>query len=291
MNEPLTTLLTILQLEDQGADVFDGANVDLGLPAVYGGQVLGQALSAATRTVASDRLVHSMHAYFLRPGNKSLPIRYEVERIRDGRTFVTRRIVALQNGEPIFNMSASFCSAEAGFEHQATCPEVPSPELIADDLVLARRHREKIPTSMREQFTRDQPFEIRSIVRVDPFNPKPMAPVRTCWLRATDRLPDDPHVHRSLLAYISDYGFLGTCLNPHGTTIFDNNLHVASLDHAIWFHRPFRVDEWLLYSIDSPNASAAKGFCRGEIFKQDGTLVASVAQEGLIRPQVFPKKN
>jgi acyl-CoA thioesterase-2 len=192
-------------------------------------------------------------------------------------------VVALQKAEAIFNMSASFCLQEAGLEHQSLCPEVPGPETLTSDLTLARLVKDKIPEIMREQFTRDQPFDMRTINRVDPFDPQPVDATKSCWIRTTDALPDDPHIHHELLAYISDYGFIGTSLNPHGTTIFDRKLQVASLDHAIWFHRPFRADEWLLYQIDSPNASAAKGFCRGQIFKRDGTLVASVAQEGLIR--------
>jgi acyl-CoA thioesterase-2 len=286
MGKVLDQLVTLLALEKIEVNLFRGQSQDLGWGTVFGGQVLGQALSAAAQTTAPDRHVHSMHAYFLRPGDVSRPIVYEVDRIRDGGSFTTRRVVAIQNGAAIFSMSSSFQKDEKGFEHQDPMPEVPPPEKVPTE---QERFAEaaaagRMPSQFLDRFTREQPFEMRPVEVIDdPFHPTPMPPRRTVWLKTTGRLPDDPALHRYLLAYTSDHGFLATALFPHGVTFFGGQMQVASLDHAIWFHSSLRVDEWLLHVMDSPVAHGSRGLVRGRIFTRDGRLVASTAQEGLIR--------
>jgi len=286
MGKVLDQLVTLLALEKIEVNLFRGQSQDLGWGTVFGGQVLGQALSAAAQTTDPDRHVHSMHAYFLRPGDVSRPIVYEVDRIRDGGSFTTRRVVAIQAGAAIFSMSSSFQKDEKGFEHQDPMPEVPPPEKVPTE---QERFAEaaaagRMPSQFLDRFTREQPFEMRPVEVIDdPFHPTPMPPRRTVWLKTTGRLPDDPALHRYLLAYTSDHGFLATALFPHGVTFFGGQMQVASLDHAIWFHSALRVDEWLLHVMDSPVAHGSRGLVRGRIFTRDGRLVASTAQEGLIR--------
>ena len=243
---------------------------------------LPQALMAASRTV-EGRLCHSLHAYFLRPGNQSMPIDYEVQRVRDGGSFSVRRVIARQDGKEILTGSMSFQVAEDGFEHQLTMPDAPGPETLRSEQEWGELLAPQVPEKMRPILTRDRPIEIRPVNPVNPLKPEKRPPHKQSWFRAQGPLPDDPVLHRCLLTYASDFQFLGTSLNPHGLTFMSKNLQVASLDHAIWFHRDFRMDEWLLYDKDSPSASAGRGFNRGNFFNEEGLLVASTTQEALIR--------
>jgi acyl-CoA thioesterase-2 len=283
MRNVLTELLELLQLERIEEDLFRGQSQDLGWHNVFGGQVVGQALSAAAQTVPEERPVHSMHGYFLRTGDANKPIVYDVDRIRDGKSFTTRRVVAIQNGAAIFTMAASFQREEEGFEHQAERPPTKGPEGLLSEVELGRKYVARIPEHLREQATCERPIEIRPVDPVDPLRPKPMPPQRAVWYRSIDKLPDRPSLHRYLLAYASDFNLLGAAMQPHALSWLMPDMQVASLDHAIWFHRPVRMDEWLLYVIDSPSASGARGLARGQFFTQDGRLVASTAQEGLMR--------
>src|SRR6056297_749517 len=269
MDAVLADLLQLLKLERIEGNIFRGDSRDNVSAQVFGGQVLGQALSAAHHTV-EGRVAHSLHAYFLRRGDVEAPIVYDVDRARDGRSFSVRRVVAIQHGRPIFNLSASFQVPEEGLEHQAEMPEVAPPEELRDSHELASEIVHVLPEKMRRFFTLKRPFEFRP---VDPPD----------FLKPANRPPDDPDLHRNLLAYFSDYELLGTATLPHGLRFGTGNVQMASLDHALWFHRKARVDEWMLYSFDSPNASAGRGYSRGQIFSRDGTLVASTAQEGLVR--------
>ncbi|BES73512.1 acyl-CoA thioesterase II [Marinobacter nanhaiticus D15-8W] len=282
MLEVTRKLVELLDLAPIGDDHFQGESEDLGFPAVFGGQVLGQALMAASRTV-EDRAAHSLHAYFLRPGDHRLPIDYEVHRVRDGGSFSVRRVIARQEGKEILTGSMSFQVEESGFEHQDVMPSAPDFNTLKSEHTLALMMKQYIPEHMREKFTRDRPIEIRPVDPMNPLKPEQRDPHKQAWFRAQGDLPDDPVLHRCLLAYSSDFGFLGTSLNPHGVTFMNREMQVASLDHAIWFHRDFRMDDWLLYDTDSPSASAGRGFNRGNIFNREGVLVASTAQEALIR--------
>lgn len=282
MHPVLTDLLTLLKLERIEENIFRGESRDIGSSRVFGGQVLGQALTAASYTV-DDREVHSLHAYFLRAGDVKAPIVYEVDRARDGKSFSNRRVVAIQYGRPIFNMAASFQSPEQGLEHQAEIPDVPPPESLTDLRELPEDLLKGLSQPMRRFLTHERPFEMRPVDPVLLLTPEPSAPRREVWIRTRDRITDEPELHRNLLAYISDYQLLGTSILPHGVRFGDPQMQVASLDHAVWFHRPFRVDDWLLYSMDSPSASGARGLALGRFYARDGTLVASIAQEGLIR--------
>lgn len=284
MRPVLRELVDLLALERVDEDIFRGRSQDLGWGTIFGGQVLGQALSAASRTVPADRSVHSLHAYFLRPGDVREPVIYEVDRIRDGLGFTTRRVVAFQKQRPIFNMSASFQIEEHGPDHQDPMPEVPGPEGLPNEEELARRDLQRIPEPLRRRAVALRPIESRPVDPYDLLRPSPRDPTRAVWYRAIDPLPDDPALHRQLLAYTSDFLFLGTALQPHGLSLLNPDLRVASIDHAMWFHRPFRMDDWLLHVVDSPSASGARGLVRGRFFARDGRLVASTAQEGLIRP-------
>ena len=283
MHKVLADLLEQLQLERIEQNLFRGQSQDLGWGAVFGGQVLGQALSAAEQTVPEDRPVHSLHGYFLRTGDASKPIVYDVDPIRDGRSFTTRRVVAIQNGRAIFNMAASFQVVEDGFEHQAEMPDCLPPEELESERTIARRHIANIPERLREMATCERPIEVRHCEPDNPLKPKPRPPGRCTWYRAIDALPDTPSVHAWMLAYASDFNFLTTSLQPHGVSWLSPKMQVASLDHAMWFHRPFRMDEWILHVVDSPSARGARGLARGQFFTRDGRLVASTAQEGLIR--------
>lgn len=283
MSVVLRELLDLLDLEKIEEGIFRGQSQDLGFGAVFGGQVMGQALSAAQQTVPPDRHAHSLHSYFLMPGDAKRPIVYEVDVMRDGRSFSARRVKAVQKGRPIFFMSASFQVADDGFDHQSPMPMVPPPEGLASELELAQRIADKIPEAKRATWLVERPIEVRPVRPLDPLHPAPAEPIRYVWFRANGRMPDDPGVHKYLLAYASDFNFLPTSLQPHGRSLFDPRLHVATIDHSMWFHRPFRFDDWLLYAIDSPSASGARGLVRGQIFSRDGRLVASAVQEGLLR--------
>jgi acyl-CoA thioesterase-2 len=279
----LEELLKLLKLEKIEQNIFRGPSQDLGFGSVFGGQVLGQALSAASQTVVAERRAHSLHAYFMRPGVATKPIVYTVDCIRDGKSFTTRRVVAVQNGRAIFFMSASFQIDEPGFDHQDEAPQVPGPEGLEPDIELARRLADKIPARIRDKILCDKPIEIRQVNPVDPFAPRKMAPQKYVWFKAIDRMPDDFAAHQYMLAYASDFNLVATALYPHGHTYWESDIQAASLDHAMWFHRDFRMDDWLLYAMDSPNACKARGLSLGKIYTRDGRLVATVAQEGLIR--------
>jgi len=282
MPNPIDTLLSILDLETLEHNRYRGISPADGWRRVFGGQVVAQALTAAIRTV-ENRHVHSLHAYFMRPGDPSIPIIYEVDRIRDGRSFTTRRVVASQSDKAIFSMSASFQIDEAGFDHQCEMPETPMPEDLPSAEDLRALVEKGASNPVKRYWERERPIEIRPVDLSHYVSRDPLDPVQKVWLRAADRLPDDPNIHRCVLAYASDMTILDTSLFAHGRSVFDRDVQAASLDHALWFHRPFRADEWLLYSEDSPSASGARGFSRGSLFNRDGKLVASVAQEGLIR--------
>ncbi len=280
----LEELVELLALERIEQNLFRGQSQDLGWGTVFGGQVLGQALSAAVQTVPAERRVHSLHAYFLRPGDVSRPIVYDVDRSRDGGSFNTRRVVAIQSGHQIFNMAASFQTVEPGFSHQDAMPETPAPEELPTDQERLAAFGDKVPALLKERGMAQRPFEIRTVdVEDDLFRPSPQPPMRRLWLKTIAPVGDDPALHAYLLAYASDYSFLTTSLLPHGYTWLSGKLQIASLDHAMWVHQDFRVDDWLLYVIDSQAAHGARGLVRGRFFTRDGRLVASCAQEGLIR--------
>ncbi len=292
MTAILEDLIALLTLERLDTNLFRGQSHDIGTHRVFGGQVLGQALAAANNTV-EDRTVHSLHAYFLRKGDHRAPIIYEVDRQRDGRSFSSRRVVAIQHGRPILNLAASFQHPEEGLEHQSSMPQVPPPERLKDvteyrQELLESRARGALSSGGDESklpryLFHDRPFEFRPVQLPQFIDPEPREPRANIWFRTTGRLPDDDNLHRNMLAYVSDYYLIGTATRPHGYSVFSAELQLASLDHALWFQRPFRVDEWLLYSIESPSASGARGLSRGQIFRQDGALAAVVAQEGVMR--------
>ncbi len=279
----LEELLRLLKLEKIEENIFRGQSQDLGFGNVFGGQVLGQSLSAASRTVSPDRAAHSLHAYFLRPGDPTRPIVYTVDCIRDGKSFTTRRVVAVQKGRPIFSMSASFHADEPGFDHQDEMPDVPGPEGLECELDTAKRFADRIPTGIREKLLCPKPIEIRHVNPVNPFEPEKMPPQKYVWFRTSGDMPDDSAAHRYLLLYASDFNLVTTSLYPHGHTFWEPAMQIASLDHAMWFHRDFRMDEWLLYAMSSPSAGKARGMAIGRIFTREGKLVATVSQEGLIR--------
>ncbi|MCE0557505.1 MULTISPECIES: acyl-CoA thioesterase II [unclassified Motilimonas] len=283
MSKVLTDLLSQLQLERIENTLYRGQSQDLGFGAVFGGQVLGQALSAAKETVEEQRKVHSLHCYFLLAGDVNQPIVYDVEAIRDGGTISTRRIKAIQNGKDIFYMTASFKVPERGFEHQDKMPDVPAPEELESEQDYALKHRDLLPEYIREKFICDRPIEIRPVKMVNPLAPEVSEPKRAVWMKARGAMPDDLRVHQYLLAYASDFNFLPTALYPHGESFFSPHMQVVTIDHSMWFHHEFRFDEWLLYEIDSQAAAGGTGLVRGKIFNRDGLLVASTIQEGLIR--------
>ncbi len=278
-------LNAILDLEPIERTIFRGRSPQVGWQRVFGGLVIAQALVAAGRTV-EGRPPHSLHGYFLLPGDPAVPIVYEVERLRDGGSFTTRSCAAIQHGRPIFSLTASFQACETGLDHAAAMPDVPPPEALPDEAEIMRRHADRMPAAVRRYFERQRPIEMRptdlgQFLRVGAAGPHPRA--QAIWMRISAPLPDDPCVQAAALAYLSDMTLLDTALIAHGRSVFDPDLQVASLDHALWFHRPVRTDDWLLYAEDSPNASGGRGFTRGQLFSRDGQLVASVAQEGLIR--------
>jgi acyl-CoA thioesterase II len=280
--QPLDILLDLLDLERLELNLYRGLNRDIGSGRVFGGQVLAQALVAAGRTVEGRR-AHSLHGYFMLPGDVSTPIVYQVDRIRDGRSFTTRRVLAIQEGREIFSMLCSFHADEEGIEHGAALPEVPAPEALPRELDLVRAMAGRIPEHLRAIYTQDRPIDFRVVDPVDPFAPDRRDAVKHTWFRAEGTMPDDPILHQAVLAYASDYGLLSTALQPHALSLMMRRVQAASLDHAVFFHRPFRVDEWLLYAMDSPAASGSRGFTRGTLHTRDGTVVASTVQEGLLR--------
>ncbi len=279
----LEELLGLLSLEKIEENIFRGQSQDLGYGNVFGGQVLGQALSAASRTVPGDLSAHSLHGYFMRAGDASLPIVYTVDCIRDGRSFVTRRVKAVQKGRAIFSMSASFHKGEPGYSHQDPMPDVKGPQGLESEVDMAQRLSDHIPPKILGKLLCRKPIEIRLVNPVNPFDPKPMPPNKYVWFRAIDKIPDDPAVHRYMLAYASDFHLVSTALYPHAKTFWSPDMQVASLDHSIWFHREFRMDDWLLHVTRSPSAEGGRGLNFGSIYTRDGVLVASVAQEGLLR--------
>jgi acyl-CoA thioesterase-2 len=279
---PVQELIALLDLEPIEVNIFRGGSPKDRSQRVFGGQVLGQALVAANRTV-EGRLCHSLHAYFLLPGDPKVPILYEVDRSRDGNSFTSRRVVAIQHGRPIFHMSVSFQVEEPGLEHQVDAPAVSPPEDLPSEDDFRRQMADKVPPEYREYFLRKRPIELRPVERGDLFRPEKRPPHQAVWVRATGPLPDDIALQQCVLAYASDMTLLDTALLPHGIGWFSGRLQIASLDHAMWFHQRFHADDWLLYVQDSPSASGARGLSRGLIYTRDGRLVASVAQEGLMR--------
>jgi len=282
MSEALKNLIDLLDLEVLESDLFRGRSPKESRQRVFGGHVIGQALVAATRTV-EDRQPHSLHAYFLRPGDPRVPIIYDVDCIRDGRSFTTRRVVAHQHGRAIYTMEVSFQVPETGLEYQLALPDVPPPEDLPPEAERRAAVVDRLPEKIRSWYLHDRAIETRPIDPPDPMEPHAMPPVRRYWVKTRAPLPDDPQLHQCVLAYASDMTLLETCLAPHGITWYSANMQSASLDHAMWFHRPFRADEWLLFDQQTPSSSAARGFNFGNIYRRDGALVASMAQEGLIR--------
>jgi acyl-CoA thioesterase-2 len=276
------TLLEILDLQRLEVNLYRGMSPQVGWQRVFGGQVIGQALVAATRTV-EQRLCHSLHAYFILPGDPKVPIIYEVDRIRDGGSFTTRGVKAIQHGKAIFSLMASFHREEPGFSHQAEMPKVPTPDELPSEEQIRKGILPTMPDPVRRYYERERPIEMRPVEYKRYLSKEHRDPRFHVWMRATTRLPDDAAIHQCVLAYASDMMLLDSALIPHGRTVFEKTIQGASLDHALWFHRPFRADDWLLYAQDTPNAAGALGFSRGLIFDRAGQLVASVAQEGLIR--------
>jgi acyl-CoA thioesterase-2 len=281
MSTVLADLLQLLDLERLEINLFRGESRDIGSPQVFGGQVLGQALMAASRTVDSARAVHSLHSYFLRRGDFNAPIVYEVDRSLDGSSFTNRRVVAIQHGKQIFHLSASFQVEEAGPDHQVAAPAVTPPEQLPDLTATVRKWLQELPDQPRRFWERDRPFEFRSVETINYGTPAPA--VRHLWFRLAGRCPEDPVLHRCLLAYVSDFHLLETATYPHGLSFQTGDVLLASVDHGMWFHRPFRIDEWLLYALISPSSSGSRGMAFGRIFDRAGRLVASTAQEGLMR--------
>ena len=280
---PMDVLLKTLDLEKLEENLFRGLSPQVGWQRVFGGQVIGQALVAAQRTVDKGRYVHSLHAYFMRPGDPSVPIIYEVDRIRDGSSFATRNVLAIQHGKAIFSMSASFQYDEDGFDHQIAMPDVKQPDQLLGEQEIKAKFLVNAPEAIRRYWERPRPIEIRPVSLTHYFSRDKLEPSQNVWVKAVGTVPDERHIQAAVLAYISDMTLLDTALYAHGTSVFDRNLQVASLDHSMWFHRPCRMDDWLLYTQDSPSASGARGMTRGSLFDRSGALIASVAQEGLIR--------
>lgn len=281
----LDILIATLTLEPLEDNLFRGPRASEGWQRVYGGLVLGQSLAAAALTVDPTRPIHSLHGYFLLAGDPEREIIYDVERIRDGGSFTTRRVRAIQHGRAIFSMSASFHKAEEGYDHQSTMPDVPPPESLPSAKELMTGVMANLPENMRAYWRREHPIDVRIVDASRYASRKPQTPAQAIWLRANGRLPDSPHLHQAILAYASDFTLLDTALIAHGKVLFDSDIQLASLDHAMWFHRSFRADDWLLYAQDSPSASGARGYCRGAIYDRQGRLVASTVQEGLMRPR------
>jgi acyl-CoA thioesterase-2 len=287
MSKAVQNLLAILDLENLEQNLFRGRSPQSGWQRVFGGQVIGQALVAAQRTVSAERRVHSLHGYFMRPGDPEVPIIYEVDRIRDGRSFTTRRVVAIQHGHAIFSMSASFQVVEEGLEHFIEMPDIPKPDELMSEKKLAEQFIDHASENVRKYWQRERPIELRPVSLKHYLSKEKLEPKQNIWMRSTGKLPSDPAIHEAVLAYASDMTLLDTALYAHGGRVFDQKIQTASLDHSMWFHRPLNIEDWHLYAQDSPNSSGARGFTRGGIYNQSGTLVASVAQEGLIREKTW----
>ncbi len=284
----LKKLLTYFELEKLEENLFRGQSLDIGTGRIFGGQALGQALTAAYNTTA-DQQVHSLHAYFLREGDCAKPVIYQVERARDGRSFSNRRVSAIQNGKPILILACSFQRDEVGFEHQKPMPEVPMPDQLNEKPLIPGDKMKTLSTRMRRTLTTQGPFEFRFVDDVDPFDDTPKPPIKRLWFRAREPLPNAQAIHSELLTFVSDFHLVSTATLPHGISYLDPRLQFASLDHAMWFHRTFRIDDWLLYDCDSPSSSEARGFATGHVFDIQGRLVASTAQQGLMRWWDKPK--
>ncbi|MDX7987955.1 acyl-CoA thioesterase II [Xenorhabdus sp. 12] len=282
MNQALHNLINLIHLEKIEEGIYRGQSEDLGFPQVFGGQVIGQALYAAKQTVADDRMIHSFHSYFLRPGDSHKPIVYDVEILRDGKSFSARRVSAIQHGQPIFYMTASFQGHEESFEHQDVMPDVPPPEELESQEEIAKQVPSSLPDKFKKAFSAP-PLEMKLVKSKNLPNYSPHKPVRYVWFRSNGKMPDDPLIHCCLLGYASDFHFLPTSLLPHGVGFMERNMQVATIDHSMWFHRPFDMNDWLLYAIESPSASGARGFVRGQIYNREGLLIASAVQEGVIR--------
>ncbi len=287
MSKAVQNLLAVLDLENLEQNLFRGRSPQSGWQRVFGGQVIGQALVAAQRTVSAERRVHSLHGYFMRPGDPEVPIIYEVDRIRDGRSFTTRRVVAIQHGHAIFSMSASFQIVEEGLEHFIEMPDIPKPGELMSEKKLAEQFIDHAPENVRKYWQRERPIELRPVSLKHYLSREKLEPKQNIWIRSTGQLPSDLAIHEAVLAYASDMTLLDTALYAHGGRVFDQKIQTASLDHSMWFHRPLNIEDWHLYAQDSPNSSGARGFTRGGIYNQTGTLVASVAQEGLIREKTW----
>lgn len=288
--ESLEQLLNMLNLERLEVNLFRGASPDEDRQRVFGGQVLGQALRAATHTV-EGMMCHSFHSYFLRPGDPTCPIIYEVDHARDGKSFASRRVVAIQHGKQIFNLAASFQKPEDGLAHQMPMPDAPPPEELESDIELRKRFIDRVPEEFRPRFLRKRPYEMRPVTPSNMFEPQVLEPAQMVWFRATEPMPDDIDINQALLAYISDTTLLDTCLRPHGLSFLNPRLQSASLDHAMWFFHPFKADDWILYVQNSPASAAGRGMNFGHFFTRDGLLICSAAQEGLIRLHPPSKKN
>ncbi|MFZ5746206.1 MAG: acyl-CoA thioesterase [Pseudomonadota bacterium] len=276
-------LVTLLTVEEIDTDLYRGSRQPGGVGRVFGGQVVAQALQAAQGSVDADKVAHSLHAYFMRPGDENLPIVYRVVRDFEGRSFATRRVIAMQRGKPILNMAASFQTPEDGLHHQDAMPDVPPPEALKSERAIRSEYSDEIPEKFRAFFLRPRPVEIRPCNPRSWVRPEKMEARQYSWFKLVAPLPDDPAMHRATLTYATDMMLLGTSMLPHGVNWMTRNIQTASLDHAVWLHEPFRFDEWLLYACDSPWAGHARGFNRGAIYTRDGRLVASTAQEGLVR--------
>ncbi len=285
MTEAVEKLLETLDLERIEENLFRGTSPDQSWQRVFGGQVIAQALVAAQRTVPADRFCHSLHSYFMRPGDPATPIIYDVDRIRDGGSFTTRRVVAIQHGHAIFSLSASFQKDEEGLDHQATMPDVPGPDEVPHGEDLNQTILQRAPEAVRRYWERPRPIEFRPISFDHYLTTDKLEPVQRVWVRCPGEIGDDRALNAAVLAYLSDMTLLDTSLFAHGLSVFDKRIQAASLDHAMWFHRPVRVSDWLLYAQDSPSSSGARGLTRGSLYSADGVLTASVAQEGLIRPR------
>ena len=276
-------LIDLLDVEEIDTDLYRGARQPGGVGRVFGGQVIGQALQAAQRSVEGEKAAHSLHAYFMRPGDEDHPIIYRVVRDFEGRSFANRRVIAMQKGQPILNMTASFQTLAEGLHHQDAMPDVPDPDTLRSESDLREEIQDAVPEKLRRFFLRARPIEIRPVNPRNWFRPSKQPALQHSWFRVAAPLPDDPALHRAMLTYATDMTLLGTCMMPHGVTWMSGKVQTASLDHAVWLHEPFRFDEWLLYTTDSPWAGHSRGFNRGRIYARDGRLVASAAQEGLIR--------
>ncbi|KTT69810.1 acyl-CoA thioesterase [Sphingomonas sanguinis] len=281
-------LVALLDVEEIDTDLYRGARKPGGEGRVFGGQVIAQALQAAQRSTEAPRTAHSLHAYFMRPGDERYPILYRVERDFEGRSFATRRVIAMQKGKPILNLACSFQTPEEGLHHQDAMPDVPAPDTLTPERELLARLGDQVPAPLRAFLQRPRPIELRPVDPRQMLAPEPRDPTQAIWFRLVAPIGDDPALHRAVLAYASDFALLGTSTLPHGVNWLIDDMQTASLDHALWLHEPFRADEWLLYTTDSPWAGHARGFNRGRIFSADGRLVASVAQEGLIRLRSSP---